>query len=229
MVSNSLVKVNIGSGPYGKPDWINLDWGVLPLLSKISWITFLLIKMHLLPKSYHKSWPSNPRLWDCRRKLPFKDKSVDFIYCSHFIEHLFRYQAEILLKEFRRIIRPSGVVRICVPDIKLLAEKYISGDRDFFSKIRCEDDKQQFESLADQFVQHFYGYDLWSEPNLMKKIQRIFIRGHFWMYDYDSLRNLLRNAGFSCTYCCKPGKGKVPDIDYLDIHKTGSLFVETLF
>lgn len=69
---NSFVKVNIGSGPYGKSDWINLDWRILPLLSKMSWLSYLLVKIHFLPKSYHKPWPSNPRLWDCRRKLPLR-------------------------------------------------------------------------------------------------------------------------------------------------------------
>lgn len=224
---DSLVKVNIGSGPHGKSDWINLDWGVLPLLSKMPWLCYILAKLHLIPKSYHKPWPSKPRLYDCRRKLPFLDNSVDYIYTSHFIEHLRRYQTIKLLAECKRILRPGGILRICVPDMKLLTQKYIQCDKNFFLMLEKSNDKEnQLNNLTDLFVQHFYGYDSWSRPTLMQKTQQRFIRGHLWMYDYESLRELLDVVGFSIINRCEPGKGNVPDIEYLDIHKIGSLFIE---
>lgn len=227
MRSDSLVKVNIGSGPHGKSDWINLDWGILPLLSKTPWLCRLLVKMRLLPESYYRPWPGNLRLVDCRKKLPFADYSVDFIYTSHFIEHLPRYQTIKLLTECKRNLRPGGVLRICIPDVKLLAEKYVQGDKNFFLKLEDSNIKNgQFENIADLFVQHFYGYDTWSRPTLRQKLQGLFIRGHLWMYDYDSLSNLLSVAGFSYIQRCGPGQGKVPDIEYLDVHKVGSLFIE---
>lgn len=229
MASKSLVKVNIGSGPHGKQDWVNLDWGILPLLSKMLWLSSLLVKIGLLPKSYSKPWPSNPRLRDCRKRLPFSNHSVDFIYTSHFIEHLPRYEAAKLLAECKRILRPSGVLRICIPDVKLLAEKYLKGDRRFFLKLEGpESIGERLESLADLFVQHFYGYDSWSAPTTIQKLQRLFTRGHLWMYDYGSLKTLLREGGFSYIKRCQPGQGKTPDIEYLDIHKTGSFFVEAI-
>lgn len=227
MHSDKPIKVNIGSGPQGRTDWVNLDWGILPLLSKMPWLCSILAKMRLLPKTYCRLWPSNPRLWDCRKSLPFRDYSVDFIYTSHFIEHLPRYQAAKLFAECKRILRPSGVLRICVPNVRLLAEKYVQGDRDFFLTLDNSDiNPGRLKDQADLLVQHFYGYDLWSEPTLVQKLQRLFIRGHLWMYDYESLSNLLYTAGFSTVERCAPAQGKVPDIDYLDIHRTGSLFVE---
>lgn len=161
MKSKNLVKLNIGSGPIGKPDWINLDWGILPVLSKMSWATSILVKLGFLPASYNKPWPSNPRLHDCRKRLPFTDHSVDFIYTSQFIEHLPRYQAVKLLVECKRILRPSGVLRLCVPNLKLLAEKYVQGDKDFFLKLNSSDmsNRNELKNLTDLFVQHFYGYD----------------------------------------------------------------------
>ena len=49
------------------------------------------------------------------------------------------------------------------------------------------------------------------------------------MYDYESRGNLLKTAGFFNIHRCKSGQGKVPDLDYLDVHKIGSLFVEASF
>lgn len=226
-MDNKIVKVNIGSGPNGKSDWINLDWGILPLLSKMPRIAKVLIKIKLLPNSYLTIWPKSLRLVDGRKKLPFKNNLVDYIYTSHFIEHLHRYQTENLLRECKRVLRPGGIIRICVPDIKLLSKKYIDGDRDYFVSIEdSAGDKKELHEIADLFMQHIYGYDSWSKPSFIQKIQRFFIRGHLWMFDYDSLRYILERVGFSDINLCTPTQGKTPDIDYLDIHKTTSLFVE---
>ena len=120
-----MVKVNLGSGPIGTPDWINLDWGILPILSKLPWLTYVLVKLRLLPVEYQKPWPSNPRLHDCRKRLPFTDQSVDYIYTSHFLEHLHRYQALELLKECKRVLKRKGILRIAVPDLEVLTKKYL--------------------------------------------------------------------------------------------------------
>lgn len=227
MDSNKIVKINIGSGPDGREDWINLDWGVLPLLGKIGWLSKLLVKVKIFPKNYSVSWPKSLRLVDCRKKLPFKDKSVDFIYSSHFIEHLQRYRTVELLQECKRILCEGGVLRISVPDIKLLSEKYVNGDKDFFIQFEeSGEQKDKLMSLADLFVQHFYGYDCWSKPDIIKKFQRLFIRGHLWMYDWESLSLILRQSGFSNIKLCKPSEGNVPDAVFLDIHKLSSLFIE---
>lgn len=58
-------------------------------------------------------------LWhDLRNRLPFPNQSCALLYCSHTIEHLFPYEAQTLLREFRRVIANDGVVRIAVPDME---------------------------------------------------------------------------------------------------------------
>jgi SAM-dependent methyltransferase len=223
----SPVKMNIGSGPHGLPDWINLDWGLLALLDKMPTVRQLVSGVGIVPATYCVSWPSHPRLWNCTWGLPFPSGSGDFIYTSHFLEHLHRYQCQRLLTECRRVLSQSGVLRISIPDVRLLAEKYVQNDADFF--LRSEDSRASGEQLrtpADLFVKHFYGYDSWSKPSAIERFQRRFIRGHLWMYDYVSLSELLHTAGFARVQLCEPGAGQVPDIEYLDIHRDVSLFVE---
>lgn len=42
--------------------------------------------------------------------IPFQDKSVDFLYSSHMIEHLPFMDVYKLLKEFDRVLKPTGIL-----------------------------------------------------------------------------------------------------------------------
>lgn len=227
MKNSKLVKVNIGSGPIGKSDWINLDWGILPFLNRHSWLRTILVTIRILPESYNTLWPSNAKLHDCRKKLPFNNKSIDFIYTSHFIEHLYRYQSINLLRECRRVLKAKGILRVSVPDLENLIKKYINKDKKFFNQLNNNElSSGKLKTYSDLFVLNFFGHDSWTEPSLIQKIQRIFIRGHLWMYDYESIKKILNEAGFTKINRYTASKGKVPDIEYLDIHKECSLFIE---
>jgi predicted SAM-dependent methyltransferase len=47
--------------------------------------------------------------------LPFEDSSADQIFIEHGLEHFDISHGLRLLEEFRRILKPGGVLRICVP------------------------------------------------------------------------------------------------------------------
>lgn len=48
-------------------------------------------------------------------QLPFRHESVDGIYCSHVIEHLYQEQAYELLRQIARILRPGGILVLKSP------------------------------------------------------------------------------------------------------------------
>ena len=48
--------------------------------------------------------------------LDYRDKSVDLIYASHFIEYFDRDEVIELLKEWKRVLVDKGTLRIAVPD-----------------------------------------------------------------------------------------------------------------
>lgn len=48
-------------------------------------------------------------------KIPLGNKSVDFIYCSHMIEHLYFRDVYNLLKEFDRVLKLGGILVIRSP------------------------------------------------------------------------------------------------------------------
>lgn len=49
------------------------------------------------------------------------DASVDALYSSHNIEHLYPYEVEIALREFARVLRPEGFLVITCPDLQSVA------------------------------------------------------------------------------------------------------------
>ena len=58
------------------------------------------------------------------------DNSVDAIYSSHNLEHIYDYEVAIALKEFNRVLNPDGFIFIVVPDCQIAAEYVTRGDLD---------------------------------------------------------------------------------------------------
>lgn len=56
------------------------------------------------------------------------DNSFDVIYTSHTVEHIDFYKVVPTLKQFIRVLKPEGFVRIVVPDLKSLSNKISEGD-----------------------------------------------------------------------------------------------------
>lgn len=50
------------------------------------------------------------------------DNSMDALYSSHNIEHLYPHEVQIALKEFLRVLRPDGFAIVACPDLQSVAE-----------------------------------------------------------------------------------------------------------
>ena len=55
------------------------------------------------------------------------DDSVDALYSSHNIEHVFPHEVEIVLREFRRVIKPDGFAVVTCPDLQSVAKHVAEG------------------------------------------------------------------------------------------------------
>ena len=53
---------------------------------------------------------------DCNVQLPLPDESIDFVHCTHIIEHLQR--PSMLLKEIRRVLKKEGQAYVEAPEAK---------------------------------------------------------------------------------------------------------------
>lgn len=57
-------------------------------------------------------------------RLPIDDDSVSLVYASHVLEHFGRYEYKAVLKEWFRVLKPGGVLRLSVPDFAACAAIY---------------------------------------------------------------------------------------------------------
>lgn len=101
--------------------------------------------------------------------LPFVHESADLIYCSHAIAYFDRDEILRVLKEWYRVLKTGGILRLATPDFKVLTQLYI--------------DKT---ITLDQMIGPLYGR--WPMGN-----QTIY---HRTTYDFDSLKAVLETVGF---------------------------------
>lgn len=223
-----MKKINLGCGPIGRDDWINFDWGILAFIHSFPFIEKLFYKMGFIPAGYKTKWPKNLKLYDCRRKLPFVFDSIDFIYASHFLEHLKKFEAERVLKECFRVLKKGGVLRIIVPDLKKILSRYIEKDSKFFLDSVGPEERQKLGGLAIadllnmMFYPEFYRVKFYG----ISRLAALFIRPHKWMYDFESLSRLLKGFGFKAIEEREFRQGEVPDLDVLDLFPEMSFYVE---
>ena len=215
-------KVNLGSGTACLDEWINIDSSFNARLAKYPRLRYLLFKIGVLPKKYYEmSWSKHIHkimVRDVRKKLPFDDKSIDFIYSSHLIEHLRKDEAEKVLRECFRVLQKGGLIRLVVPDLELMARNYLKE----IEEIRNEGKRDFLPS--ERFLDILgVGVERTKTPFILK----IFSSGrHRWMYDQISLAELLDYCGFVNTQKQNYKEGECLDINFLDNRPEHSLYLE---
>lgn len=117
------------------------------------------------------------------RCLPmFKNNSADLIYCSHALQYFNRLDALYALKEWHRILKNSGVLRLAVPDFQAIIAVYL---------------KYQADKINNPLEKRGILGPLYGEMTVGNKM--IY---HKTAYDFESLKNLLHLAKFKnvCRY-----------------------------
>lgn len=54
--------------------------------------------------------------------------SMDAVYSSHNLEHVFPHEVAVVLSEFKRVLKPNGICVVGVPDLQAVA-KLIANDK----------------------------------------------------------------------------------------------------
>lgn len=211
-----MIALNLGCGGnvFPNPDWVNIDIHPITLMSRVPGLMRVLSKIYPAFTSYKKR-PLNIMYHDIRRGLPFKNDSVDCIYASHFLEHVEPHEAEKILSECHRALKPNGLIRIVVPDLKHLARKYLSQDREFFERHSFSGD-----DLATVFLR--------SLDFFPTRLTRRIVAGqyHRWMYDFDSLCHALKKSGFTELERKENNDSAMADVRSLEVPLEYNLCIE---
>jgi SAM-dependent methyltransferase len=202
--TQTQVKVNLGSGLYVAPGWINIDGSLKTLLTRCP--KFLIRRAYsLLTTTDIASKDEFVRLLkdnlfvhhNLKYGIPLHDESADFVFSSHVLHHLYYWEAFSLLKEAFRVLKPHGVIRVVVPDLEFIISLYQRGQR-----------------------QAALGYFFYS-PSPCSDLSK-----RHYQYDFVLLREMLVAAGFRNVRRCEFRVGGVPDIALLDRMPEESLYVE---
>src|SRR5438105_3752495 len=112
----ALHLINTGCGTNPAAGWINLDRSPGLILRKLPPLARRLAAMVGVREALVE-WPANVHRVDATRRLPFRDGSVDAAYSSQMLEHLSAEDADRVIRECRRVLKPAGVLRLALPDL----------------------------------------------------------------------------------------------------------------
>lgn len=82
---------------------------------------------------YHENWinidlnPHSPTVekHNILQGLPFPSNVIDVVYHSALFEHLLKEDGEQLMRETVRVLKPSGLLRVAIPDFENIARIYL--------------------------------------------------------------------------------------------------------
>lgn len=209
------LRLHLGCHRLVAAGWQNLDRSPNIYLSRTPALRGLLVRAGFLSKAHAAyTFPPGAIHADVREGLEYPDDSVEYIYSSHMIEHLPRWQALDLARECARVLQPHGVLRLATPDLRRWVEQYVSGD--------ASDGPTPADTLM-QRLGMFYDVPAGRIQRFIRRV--VSAAPHQWLYDSDSLAHLLREAGFARVEKCEYQKGSLPDLGFLE-QIEDSLFVE---
>jgi len=111
-------------------------------------------------------------------QLPLEDNRVDIITCNHVLEHVF--YTENLIQEFKRILKPTGLCIISVPNLSAWVNRLFL----LFS----------IQPLGTEVGVNSITYGLWL-PSFKKHLSNLNASGHIRDFTPRSLRDLVENSG----------------------------------
>lgn len=118
------MKLNLGSGPNATEGWVCIDRSPNTWLSRVPAAKRVLRSVGILDDGHMADWDPEVVRGDIRA-LKYPDGSASAVYTSHTLEHIYLSEARLVLAEASRVLMPGGVIRIALPDARVMAQKFI--------------------------------------------------------------------------------------------------------
>lgn len=139
------------------------------------------------------------------KSWPIENNSIKFIAAAHFIEHLDLNDGIKFVKKCFISMQKGGFIRLSCPDLEIYARAYINKDKSFFSNplIREACMFRNASTMGQIFAAKAYDHK----------------NGHKWFYDFESLENILKNAGFNNIRKVSRTDGNIPFLPVIEYAK----------
>ncbi len=125
--------------------------------------------------------------------LPYNNDSVDLIYASHVLEYFDRVEVISVLQEWYRVLKPSGILRIAVPDFNTMNELYCN------NKIELEDILGPLYGRMDMGDEKIYHKTTYDEKSLYRVLKKIGFKD-MNKYNWQDYRVHIENDDHSQAY-----------------------------
>jgi predicted SAM-dependent methyltransferase len=195
--------VNFGCGLSAAPSCLNLDGSPTVLLARLP----LPVSAFGGRREFVRSVRMHHIRYARAQTLRFRRESLDGFYASHVLDQLSRKDCERLLGRCLTWLRPGGVLRVVLADLKRIAAPYVSGEigADAFT----ERTSLSVDALRPSTL--LFGHSF-----------------HRWMYDAESFSRLLERVDFRNVRECSFGESQCPELAELDLpaRKDESFYVE---
>jgi predicted SAM-dependent methyltransferase len=156
-LENGQIYLHLGCGPINHAGFINIDAVPAPHIHDVRQIDDLSL---------------------------FKEDTVDLIYASHCLEHFGHRKVPEVLREWYRVLKTGGILRLSVPDFDLLLNIYKDNGNDINAIIQLLMGGQDYE----------YNF-------------------HKVVFTKTSLASLLRSIGFIEIRTWEPGTSELTTFD----------------
>jgi len=147
--------------------------------------------------------------------FPFPDGTFDYIFTEHMIEHIPYADAQHMLRECFRVMKPGGRIRVSTPNLEFLFDLYRS-------------DKSP---LQKEYIRWCAGE--WGVKEQDTHVINFYARawGHCFIYDEKVLKKAMEEAGFVEVERCALNESRNPifqNIENESRMQPGFLKLETL-
>lgn len=200
-------KLNFGCGEFPLPGWTNIDGG------DGEW--------------WHAPDNENIVQLDIAAALAFiDDASVRYISSEQFFEHFPRLNGYEICKQWFRILKPGGVLRLQVPDLYHMCKMYLNEVP--FADWETVQKPRRLLQVQDAGNNATNGYDL--NRVLLEKEDLLpchvvnrgfYCDGHRYVYDFAYFEQMLGLVGFREVARCQFGESDHEALRGIDKHDGG--------
>ena len=115
-----------------------------------------------------------------------QDDSVELIYASHVLEHFGRHEVDQVLREWFRVLKQGGILRLAVPDFEAVSRRYRqTGEINELTGLVCGGQRNQYD----------FHKMIFDEKSLRERLLHVGFTsvarydwrntGHAWLDDYS--------------------------------------------
>jgi SAM-dependent methyltransferase len=153
---------------------------------------------------------------DVTKRFPLEPDTVDYIFMEHVIEHIHYNSAKLMCSEILRVLKPGGRVRIATPNMNIIStilEHPLSLEASKYVTLANE------SCAARHPARNPSPAPFRNRPAFV--VNRMFYEwGHRFVYDRETLSDLLEIVGFANIQFHPVGESSDPNLRNLEFHGT---------